>query len=67
MLSAEWVLQWTTEREILFLMDNGLLGLPSGPVKQTLDIAAGTLSNTMLFGKNSSFEVFSNISTEVGG
>ena len=64
-LSALWILEWTTEREILFLMDKGLLGLASGPVQQAIDVDARTLSNTMLFGPDSVFEVASSIDPEV--
>lgn len=60
-----WILEWTTEREILFLMEKGLLGLPSGEVQQAIDVDAGTLSNTMLFGPDSVFEVASSIEPEV--
>lgn len=64
-LSALWILKWTTEREILFLMEKGLLGLPSGPVQQAIDVNARTLSNKMLFGPDSLFEVASSIDPEV--
>lgn len=64
-LSALWILQWTTEREILFLMEKGLLGLRSGPVQQAIDVDARTLSNTMLFGPDSFFDVSSSIDPEV--
>lgn len=64
-LSALWTLEWTTEREILFLMENGLPGQPSGPVRQKIDVDAKTLSNIMLFGKDSLFEVASTIDPEV--
>ena len=64
-LSALWILEWTTEREILFLMENGLPGQPSGPVKQEIDVDAKTLSNIMVFGKDSLFEVASTINPEV--
>lgn len=64
-LSALWTLEWTTEREILFLMENGLPGQPSGPVRQKIDVDAKTLSNIMLFGKDSFFEVASTIDPEV--
>lgn len=64
-LSALWVLEWTTEKEILFLMEWGLPGKPSGPVQQEIDVEAKTLSNRMLFGDDSVFEVFSSIDPEV--
>lgn len=66
-LSALWILKWTTEREIIFLMEKGLLGLASGPVQQAIDVDARTLSNTMLFGPGSLFEVSSSIDPEVRG
>ncbi|CAM9502567.1 unnamed protein product [Ascophyllum nodosum] len=66
-LSALWILEWTTEREILFLMENGLPGQPSGPVKQEIDVDAKTLSNIMVFGKDSLFEVASTINPEESG
>lgn len=66
-LSALWILEWTTEREIIFLMEKGLLGLPSGPVQQAIDVDAKTLSNIMLFGQDSKFEVYSSITPEDAG
>ncbi|CAM9278585.1 unnamed protein product, partial [Hapterophycus canaliculatus] len=66
-LSARWILEWTTEREIIFLMEKGLPGKPSGPVQQDIDVDAGTLSNRMLFGDDALFEVASSIEPEVGG
>lgn len=65
-LSALWILEWTTEREILFLMETGLPWKPSGPVQQEIDVDAKTLSNRMIFGDDSLFEVFSSIDPEVG-
>ena len=64
-LSALWVLEWTTEQEILFLMEKGLPWKPSGPVQQEIDVDAKTLSNRMIFGDDSLFEVFSSIDPEV--
>lgn len=66
-LSARWILEWTTEREILFLMEKGLPGKPSGPVQQDIDVDTGTLSNRMLFGEDALFEVASSIQPEVSG
>ncbi|CAN0030659.1 unnamed protein product [Scytosiphon promiscuus] len=66
-LSARWILEWTTEREIIFLMEKGLPGKPSGPVQQDIDVDAGTLSNRMLFGDDSLFEVASSITPEESG
>lgn len=66
-LSALWILEWTTEREILFLMESGLPWKPSGPVQQEIDVDAGTLSNRMFFGDDSLFEVFSSIDPEPSG
>ena len=65
-LSALWILEWTTEQEILFLMEKGLPWKPSGPVQQEIDVDAKTLSNRMIFGDDSLFEVFSSIDPEVG-
>lgn len=65
-LSARWILEWTTEREIIFLMERGLPGKPSGPVEQDIDVDARTLSNRMIFGDDSLFEVASSIDPEVG-
>lgn len=64
-LSALWVLEWTTEKEILFLMESGLPWKPSGPVQQEIDVDAKTLSNRMIFGDDSLFEVSSSIDPEV--
>jgi len=66
-LSALWILEWTTEKEIIFLMESGLPWKPSGPVQQEIDVDAKTLSNRMLFGDDSVFEVFSSIDPEVRG
>ncbi|CAM9664382.1 unnamed protein product [Pylaiella littoralis] len=66
-LSALWVLEWTTEKEILFLMEWGLPGKPSGLVQQEIDVEAKTLSNRMLFGDDSVFEVSSSIEPEEYG
>ncbi|CAM9727180.1 unnamed protein product [Ectocarpus sp. 6 AP-2014] len=66
-LSARWILEWTTEREIIFLMERGLPGKPSGPVEQDIDVDARTLSNRMIFGDDSLFEVASSIDPEDSG
>eukprot|EP00752_Nemacystus_decipiens_P009091 g8117.t1 len=66
-LSALWVLEWTTEQEILFLMEKGLPWKPSGPVQQEIDVNAKTLSNKMIFGDDSLFEVFSSIDPDPSG
>lgn len=46
-------------------MEWGLPGRPSGPVQQEIDVEAKTLSNRMLFGDDSVFEVSSSIDPEV--
>lgn len=47
-------------------MEWGLPGKPSGPVQQEIDVEAKTLSNRMLFGDDSVFDVSSTIEPEVG-
>lgn len=46
-------------------METGLPWKPSGPVQQEIDVDARTLSNRMIFGDDSLFEVFSSIDPEV--
>ena len=50
-LSSCWRLLWTSERETLFLLKNGLPFLgAAGESYQVIDVEAGTLSNVILFG-----------------
>jgi len=48
-LNGRWKLRWTSEKEVLFLMDKGLLGLPCTGVFQDLNLDAGRLENLVEF------------------
>lgn len=56
-LDGEWVLLWTTEKELLFLMKNGLLGKPCTTVTQTVDANANSLVNFVGCGESSFLKV----------
>ncbi|CAM9762160.1 unnamed protein product, partial [Choristocarpus tenellus] len=61
LLSARWDLRWTSEREVLFLIEKGFFGLDTGVVFQAIDVEQGTLENTLLFEGGSFFSVGSSI------
>jgi len=55
-LSGRWKLLWTTEKETLSLVSNGVLGRAVTDVFQLIDVQAGTLSNNIAF-EDGAFEV----------
>ena len=67
-LAATWELLWTSEREVLFLIENGaVFGTQTGPVFQSLDLAAGNLSNVVTFPPTGAFVVASTAAAVEGG
>ncbi|CAM9605819.1 unnamed protein product, partial [Discosporangium mesarthrocarpum] len=65
LLTAQWDLQWTSEREVLFLIEKGFFGLDTGLVFQAIDTERLTLQNTLCFDGDSFFSVGSSITPEV--
>lgn len=66
-LTACWELAWTSEREVLWLIENaGLFGTETGPVYQSLDLSANTLSNVVTFPPTGAFVVQSSAAAEPG-
>lgn len=59
-IEGTWELLWTTERETLFLIKNGLLGRPCTSVQQS--ISKDSLRNSVFFERDGSFEVQGSIS-----
>ena len=52
LLSAEWRLLWTSERETLFLLANGLPFVgAAADVFQVVDVASGRIQNCVAFGE----------------
>jgi hypothetical protein len=49
LFSGEWECLWTTEKELNFAVEKGLLGLPWQRTYQTIDVAAGALENVIQF------------------
>lgn len=56
-LTGCWRLLWTSERETLWLLENGLpfTGCAAGESYQSIDVQKGTLSNAVLFGAEDSY------------
>ena len=52
---GEWECRWTSESEVLFAAEKGLLGLPWLRTLQTVNVAEGTLRNTLEFEVSSLF------------
>jgi hypothetical protein len=62
-LSGCWRLLWTSERETLFLLKNGVAFVgPAGESFQTIDTGAESLSNVILFGDEGAFTVSARLS-----
>ena len=67
-LAATWELVYTSEREVLWLIENGgVFGTETGAVYQSLDLAAGTLSNVVTFPPTGAFVVASTAAAVEGG
>merc|ERR1712151_916957 len=49
LFSGEWECAWTTEKELTFVVDKGLFGLPWARTYQTIDIPAAALENVIEF------------------
>lgn len=64
LISGEWQLLWTTEKELLFAIEKGLFGLKCIGSTQTIDMAGGTLENRVLFEEDSFLEVGSTFSPD---
>lgn len=47
--SGEWECVWTTEKELNFVVEAGLLGLPWQRTYQTIDVGGGRLTNVIDF------------------
>ncbi|CAI5961604.1 unnamed protein product [Closterium sp. NIES-65] len=61
-LSATWKLLWTTEKETLFIFKQApLFSTTAGDTFQTIDVAKGTLSNTITFPPSGMFDVSASI------
>ena len=52
-----WELIWTTEKEVLFLLEKGLFGCAATTAVQVVDLEAGTLNNIVNFEKKSQLKV----------
>mgnify|MGYP003686071025 CR=1 FL=1 len=48
-IDGRWSLEWTTEKEVLFLRDNGLLGLECTGIFQDISLRTGRLEQLVLF------------------
>ena len=64
LFTGEWECRWTTEKELNFVVDKGLLGLPWRRTYQLIDIPAGTLENIIEFEGESYLRVGSTISPD---
>ena len=63
--SGNWKLLWTTESELLFAVEKGLLAAgPCVGVEQTIDVANGRLENLVLFDNDSRLFVGSSIAPD---
>ena len=63
--SGNWKLLWTTESELLFAVEKGLLAAgPCVGVEQTIDVANGRLENVVLFDNDSRLFVGSSIAPD---
>jgi len=61
LFSGEWECRWTTESELNFAVDRGLLGLPWTRTYQSIDIAGGCLTNVIEFGVDGALAVGASI------
>ena len=64
LLSAEWECVWTDEKELNFARSSGLLGLPWVRTYQSIDMAAGTLTNVLEFEEGGELRVGSSIAAD---
>lgn len=56
-VNGNWKLLWTTEKETLFFIANGLLGSKTEEIIQTIDIENRILQNRIYFENNKEFNV----------
>eukprot|EP00242_Pyramimonas_sp_CCMP2087_P001553 CAMPEP_0198230154 /NCGR_PEP_ID=MMETSP1445-20131203/114510_1 /TAXON_ID=36898 /ORGANISM="Pyramimonas sp., Strain CCMP2087" /LENGTH=251 /DNA_ID=CAMNT_0043910669 /DNA_START=73 /DNA_END=828 /DNA_ORIENTATION=+ len=53
-LSGVWELMWTSEKEVLFLLEKGIFAVgPAQASYQVIDVDNGTLQNVITFGEDS--------------
>mmetsp|Transcript_31693 Transcript_31693/g.101677 ORF Transcript_31693/g.101677 Transcript_31693/m.101677 type:complete len:344 (+) Transcript_31693:84-1115(+) len=64
LFSGTWECVWTTESELNFAVDKGLLGLPWRRTYQTIDVPRGTLTNVIEFEEGGFLRVGSTISPD---
>jgi len=64
LFSGTWECVWTTESELNFAVDKGLLGLPWRRTYQTIDVPRGTLTNIIEFEEGGFLRVGSTISPD---
>lgn len=64
-IDGTWQLLWTTEKETLFFMKNGLFGCSCEDVLQIINTKDNTISNLINFSNNRSFNVIGSIDTGV--
>jgi len=57
LMGGRWNMRWTSEKEILFLLEKGLFGLPCTSVYQVIDTEAGSLTNSLDFEEESFLRV----------
>jgi PAP_fibrillin len=63
-VSGKWELLWTTEKETLFFIKQGLFGKPVTKVYQTIDTKRATLNNLIEFDGGREFSVLGAISSD---
>ena len=56
LLNAPWDLVWTTEKELLFVADKGIFGIPCTAVTQTIDVPGNKLQNLIFCCEDGSSE-----------
>ncbi|KAJ1444299.1 hypothetical protein M885DRAFT_553306 [Pelagophyceae sp. CCMP2097] len=67
LLTGRWELLWTTETELLFAIEKGLVGAgPCDGVFQDINVAAGTLDNVVDFANDSQLLVTSSLDADAG-
>lgn len=61
---GEWELLWTTEKETLFFIANGLFGSSCLEVSQSINFGTSTIKNLIKFDSNREFSVLGDLSVD---
>ena len=64
LLTGEWELRWTDEKEVIFAVANGLFGLPWIRTYQSIDVPGGRLVNVIEFEEGGELRVGSSIAPD---